>query len=534
MSDQTESTSPLLPPSKELGLDPIAIRTRHVSRIDKERQNILRAYIKASEKSFMVFLRGLRIASQFGPQVFDQVAAEYQMICFKDMAPSIQALRDGQMPPKRRFWIERTKKASKDADLAVIVAWLVGFCTRPFYGQIGAADREQAGIVRDRLSALLVWNPWLNDRIELVGSEIRSKLKRPDGLALGYFAIKSADVAGAHGGTPDLLILNELSHIKRWEFAENLVDNADGVAQGVVIVATNAGFKGSKAWKWRENAVKSPEWVLHILARPAPWHSAATVEDAKQRNDKSRYQRLWWGAWVSPVSSALTEEELDSVFKLKGPTDPEKGDWVYVAGLDLGISHDHAAFSILGVSSKERKIKLCLFKRWIPPVGGKINLIEVRDYVERIARHYNLYTLYYDPYQAELMTQELRHKRIRCTEMTFSSSTNLTRMATAFLQVVKGGELYCYDEEEIVRIDFGKFVIVDKGSTFRLDAVSDESGHADVGTSIIIALPAALEMLEITNPLLAPDDVIVYEREEDLTKEEIKALPDDLAAIYQK
>lgn len=521
-----------IPPLRDMGLDPLAIRMRNVQKIEKQRDALLQAYIRMSEKSFSLFCRGLRIASQFGPMLFDQVAAQYQRTCFDDMTPSIEALRDGKMPPKRRFWIERTKKASKDADLAVIVAWLLAFPRRPFYGQIGAADREQAAIVRDRLSALLVFNPWLNDRIELVAYEIRSKTTRPDGSALAYFTIKSADVAGAHGGTPDLLILNELSHIKKWEFAENLLDNADGVAQGVVLIATNAGFKNSKPWKWRENALKSKEWTLHVLARPAPWHDEKTIEDAKKRNDASRFRRLWWGEWVNAISSALTEDEIDSVFKLEGPVEPERGDWVYFGGLDLGISHDHAAFTILGVSGKLRKIKLCRFLRWIPPKGGKIDLIKVRDDIDRLARHYRLYNLFYDPYQAELMVQELRQRGHRSTEMTFASSTNLTKMATAFMQAVKSGDFLCYDEDGIVRGDFGKFVIVDKGGTFRLDAVSDEAGHADVGTAIVITLPVALEMLEVSNPLLAPDDVIVYEDEPDLTIEEIKNLPADLAAIY--
>ena len=66
-----------------------------------------------------------------------------------------------ERPKMQRFWIERTKKASKDADLAVIMMWLVAFPVRPLYMQVGAADRVQAGIVKDRMSHLLHHNPWL-------------------------------------------------------------------------------------------------------------------------------------------------------------------------------------------------------------------------------------------------------------------------------------------------------------------------------------------------------------------------------------
>ena len=68
----------------------------------------------------MLFVRGLKIASQTGPAVFENCMAGFQRDTFIEMAPSLEALRVGEKPKMQRFWIERTKKASKDADLAVV------------------------------------------------------------------------------------------------------------------------------------------------------------------------------------------------------------------------------------------------------------------------------------------------------------------------------------------------------------------------------------------------------------------------------
>lgn len=512
----------------------IDVKLGNSSLLESKKEEILATYKAASEKSFMFFIRGLIIDSQKGPRIFESVMAEFQREVFVDIAPNLQDLRDGLMPNKRRYWIERTKKASKDADLALIVAWLVAFPRRPFYGQIGAADRDQAAIVRDRLSALLFHNPWLNDYIYLTGNEIRSAKNRPDGKPLCRVDIKSSDVAGAHGGTPDLLVVNELSHIAKWEFVENLMDNADGVAQGMVIIATNAGFKGTKPFVWRTNFMNSEDWGVYILAKPAPWHSYQTVMEAKARNPRSRYLRLWRGIWVSGKGDALNEEDIEPIFVLSGPTLHPETDWIYFAGLDLGVKHDHSAVALIGANEKTGKLKLCQWKAWDPTDGkdGEVNLLEVEEYTLSLCSHFRTIGLWYDPFQAKLLAQRLARK-ITVREFPFSSSINLNRMASDFLQVVKSKQLECYDDKDFrVRGDFGKFNIVEKSYGFRLEAVSDETGHADVGTAILICLPPAVDFLKGGGSLYYEGDV-TDTSEGELTKKEIKELPADLRDIYE-
>ena len=134
---------------------------------------------------------------------------------------------------------------------------------------------------------LLHYNPWLNEFVVIQNW----KVKHQGGLA--EIDIMAADIAGSHGATPDVLVINELSHVTKWEFIENLLDNADGGPQGIVILATNAGFKGTKAEVLRKNALASKMWSVHIWNEPSPWLSPDDIEDARLRNSPSRFRRLW-------------------------------------------------------------------------------------------------------------------------------------------------------------------------------------------------------------------------------------------------
>jgi hypothetical protein len=100
---------------------------------------------------------------------------------------------------------------------------------------------------------------------------------------------------------------------------------------------------------------------------------------------------------------------------------------------------------------------------------------------------------------------------------------------------LKDGRLLCYEDPEgRLRRDFGKFSITAKiPSGYKLEAVSDEYGHADVGTALIICLPRAMLMLGGYGGLEQDEDMFGGDEQElDLTKEEMDSLPDDLKDIY--
>jgi phage terminase large subunit-like protein len=511
----------------------------------KAKVDIQEVYEKRSASKFLVFMGGLRIDSAYGPKVFSKCIQPFQQECFESLAPSLQALQEGEMPPIRRFWIERTKKSSKDADLAVCLLWLIAFAKRPFLIQVCAANRKQAGIVRSRIKSILAYNHWLDDYVEIQRHMIISK------NGLGELIIESTDsTGGAHGETPDLLVLNELVHVAKWETMQTHRSNANGVPQGVVIISTNAGIRGTSAWDWREKAIKAmnknpDKWRFHIWDKKAPWIPDVNVEEERELDTiGNTFKRLWEGKWVLGTGDAVDEDSINRCFVLEGPLEDREYGWNYIAGLDLGIKKDHSGIAVIGVNVREKKLKIAAIKAVTPTVpiekeNGEteyeVSAAAVENACVRLWKLFLIDWFGYDPAAGgSFMAQRLRDVGVPMREVSFAKPDNLTAMARSFVQVLKDGKLEAYDDEEgRLRRDFGKFTITYKPpSSYKLEAVSDVHGHADVGTAVIIALPEAVERMKSWEGL-NPDDVL-WDEEDDkpFTANELDELPEEMREIY--
>lgn len=493
----------------------------------KNLKSLVRRYQQRSESNFIHFIEGITIPSATGPCVFGNCMEPFQREFFEAISPSLQAIQTGHKPDARRFWVERTKGASKDADLALCVLWIVAFAHCPTYCQVGAADRDQAAILRSRIKDILHYNLWLDDHVLIQQNHIRGK------EGLGYLDIMASDSRSAHGGTPDFLVLNELVHVDRWEFAETLMSNAAKVPYGVVVIATNAGYKGTEAEKWKENTIKEDgRWSAFVLDKPAPWINEEDVKDEMNRLTPSKAKRLWEGKWLSGKGDALTEEDIDGVFSahIRPLLAPETG-WRYIAGLDLGVSHDHSGLAVVGVNSQDQRIRVAQLQDWAPnPNTGEVDLIDVENTCFAMKQLFNVTWFGYDPTQAKLMAQRLSRRGVPMQEVSFASPKNQTEMAESLVQVVNSGKLECFEDESLRR-DFGKFFIKEKTYGYKLEATSDQHGHADVGTALVICLPTALRMLT-GGGFALPDDYQFVLDEDPMTDKEVEEMPDVLKGIY--
>ena len=505
-----------------------------VQSIQKIKKALDAEYRHRLADDFSFFYNTLTIPSGHGAKTFSDCIQPYQIECFENLGPSLRAVQKGKQPAKQRFWLERTKKAAKDADLAVSLLWLLSFSERPLLCQVLAADQGQANITKRRISDILFYNPYLKDLVEAQHNKVINK------KGLGEIIIEATDKTGAHGETPDVLVLNELVHVAKWEVMEIHMNNADGVPQGIVIVSTNAGYKGTVAETWRDIALAHPKrWFTHIWNQPAPWINKEDVEAARERNVGSEFERLWKGRWVSGKGKALDENDINGCFvtDTKEILEPEDG-WIYLGGLDLGISRDHSGVVLVGVHQQEQRIKVGWIRDFRPIIESFEGKLEVDgEAVEQacLYLHQNFHVDWfgYDPAAGgSFMAQRLRKKGIPMMEMSFASPTNLTHMATAFVQSVRLGKLECYEDEDgILRRDMAKFTITEKIPTgFKLESVSDEHGHADVGTALVICLPRAMQMLE-EHGCLYRDDVLGVGDFTVLTKEEMDKMPEDLREI---
>ncbi len=447
--------------------------------------------IRAFATDPAAFQAALIIPSAHGTVRFGDVMGDFQQERFAGINPALISIAQGDKPEFGRHWWEATKGASKDSDLAVCLLWLLAFSKRPLTCQVGAADMDQADELRKAAKDILRLNEWLAGRIQLQSMKIICKANGSE------CEIIAADVAGSHGARPDVLILNELSHVTKQEFAENLMDNAAKVPHGLAVIATNSGFQGTWQERWRGIALDSPRWKTHIYSRPSPWLDDAEMDEAKRRNSHARYMRLWWGVWASGAGDALDQEDIQSAINpLLKPVVTPSPEWFYVGGLDLGIKHDHSALIVIGGNQKTLRLRLAHAQSWSPdPETGKVDLMAVERAILDANKRFSLRTCGYDPYQAALMAQRLELQGVRLKEVPFTGAA-LNLMASTLLDVFRSRRIELFDCPQLIA-DLRRLTIEEKSYGYRLSATRDDTGHADLATSLAVALPIAVEHLGV-------------------------------------
>lgn len=444
------------------------------------------AAIRRYASNPLTFLADLAIPAARGTAKFSTVMAPHQRQRFEAIAPALIAVANGQCPEIGRHWWEATKGASKDSDLAACLLWLLSFTRRPLTCQIGAADSDQADELRKAAKSILRLNSWLDSRVRVQNSRLLCESTNSEAQII------AADTAGSHGARPDVLILNELSHVTKWEFAENLLDNASKVPHGLVVVATNAGFVGTPAHKWREMARTSPRWSFQQFAQPAPWLDAAEIEEARRRNTLARFLRLWQGVWSSG-GDALEDADIEAAIDhALGPIVSRVSGVGFVGGLDLGIKSDHSGFVVIGkqqLPGQQPAYRLASCETWAPGVGGKVDLSAIEDTILAAHRAFNLQAVAFDPWQAMLLAERLTKAGIRMIEVPFSGKS-LDLLARNLLEVFRNRVFTMFDCPRLIT-DLRKLSIVEKSYGYRLEATRDASGHADAATALVLALLAA-------------------------------------------
>lgn len=483
---------------------------------------------------FLLFVESINIPTSNGVARFGDVMAPFQRARFRDLAPDLHALREGKQPPCGRFWLEGSKGCSKDGDISILLLYLIAFTRRSetLRCEIGAVDADQADEVRKSAKNVLKANPFLETYVEIQSNRIVSK-SNPNVEA----TILTADVAGSHGSRPNLVVINEASHITKSEFAFNLFDNARKMANCTVIIATNAGQLGTWQHEWRELARESERWKFHCLAEPAPWIDPAAVDEARRMTPASRFRRLWYSEWSTGEGDGFDWDDIDAAVTLPGPlAGPERG-WAYLAGLDVGVRRDTTALATVGVhvgyteripkperpkSRHQRileeagllsnegsacpdepeeikihpgsgKIKLARLSLWQPGQQQRVDFSSIERECLAAHRLFRLRCLAADPSQAEDLIQRLRRQGVNSLSFD-QTGPNLHRMATAVHDALIDRNLELFNHEELIA-DLRIVRLIERSYGLKLEPPRSSSGdgtqHGDAVIAMAIALAVA-------------------------------------------
>ena len=447
----------------------------------------------------LAFIGDLKIPGADGPELFRKIWAGFQTEMFSKAAPCLVDLSKGRRPQWRGFWLERTKGASKDTDVACLLLWLLMFTECPLLIELGADKQEQAMETHKAIQQILHLNLWLaryfkptKDRIVCTRTQSTCQF------------IATQETA-AHGSRPNVTVCNELSHVSSVQFMETMMDNATKMPGNFAIIATNAGTRNTWQWNWRETYHQSKRWWFQKVIQIAPWLDRDDIKEAELRNSTSRFLRLWHGVWSSGGGDALDAEDIEAAIRLRGPMLPEQilganPRWYFTAAIDAGVRHDHAALIVLGVQPGIDRVRLARCQSWAPGPDGRVDLSLLKRAVIKAHADFNLVACNFDPNQMEWMAQELETEIGLFMNPIPFTGPNCNQMARDLLTAFRGRQIDLYPDDQLVA-DLKSLTIVERKWGHKLEAPSsEETGHADRAIALAIDLPQALHLSRMEPP----------------------------------
>lgn len=456
---------------------------------------------ESAKKSPEAFRDALLIDTDEGPRRFSEVIDPWQRDDFNGTDAAWRTLALGEEPSgPLSAYLERGRGHSKTTDIGIMVCFALYASARRIVGVCAAGDEEQAGYLRKQILSFLQHNDWLKAAIDVQADKI---VNRHTGSEL---EIISSDALGAYGRTVEFIICDELTHWRSPDLWISLKSTADKRKRCVLVIITNAGVGKGTSWQWdvreeaRKNALsESPFWYFsHVPGLSASWLNAAKIRAERNQITPAAFRRLWENEWTSGSGDALDMGDVEACITLKSPAQPGAG-LVFVAGVDLGIKHDHAAVVTLGLDVPRRRVVLASSQSWAPSdfASGKVSVEAVELHCLREQQRLDVAAFYYDPNQAAYLVERLAKSGLLCVEWNFSVPKNLNDMAVQIITYFRNRWIELYQDDTLMR-DLGRLVIVERASGvgYKLEAVRDERGHADTAIAFAIALAAAHRIFE--------------------------------------
>jgi phage terminase large subunit-like protein len=156
------------------------------------------------------------------------------------------------------------------------------------------------------------------------------------------------------------------------------------------------------------------------------------------------YKRLHQNQWAGDEDSFITDVEYRNCIDLRLTRRPKVRIPIYI-GLDVGYRNDYTA--IVSVTKAEESIHLIDHKSFIPKKGD-IDFSDIEKYLLGLDRDYIIRAIFFDPFQAINLAQNLQKKNIRMIELpqTQQRTIEFSQMLYDFIRNQKIG---FYDNKEI-------------------------------------------------------------------------------------
>lgn len=365
----------------------------------------------------------------------------------------------------RRAYLELPRGTGKTSMAAGIALLLLVADNEPGAEIFGAAaDRAQASLAFDIAKAMVEDSPQLKKLIKVYRHSLVVENTR------SVYRVLSAEAYSKHGLNPHGIIFDELHAQPNRELFDVLNTAMGKRSQPLMIMITTAGFdRNSICWQQHEYArqvaegiIDDPSYYPAIYSAPldADWTNRATwmmanpnwgvsvqpefieqeCEVAKSTPAyQNTFRRLYLNQWTTQESRWIDMRAWDACAM---PLPDLTGRRCY-GGLDLASTTDIAAFSLVFPPTEPDEPVWLLPFFWIPEdrmmererrdrapytawvrdgliratSGNVIDYAYIRQQLNEIAQHYDMYDVAYDPWNATQLSLELQEDGLSLVEM---------------------------------------------------------------------------------------------------------------------
>jgi hypothetical protein len=364
-----------------------------------------------------------------------------------------------------------------------------------------ARDRDQGRIGVDSAGGFVARNRPLQDEFRVDGWKITA-LRKDTKLE-----VLSADLGSAWGLLADLVICDELC---QWPDSGRRLFEAvtTGMAKRpkakLAIVSTPSDPSHWSHSIYR-HGLRDPAWKVVERTGPPPWVDPAKIEEQARRlgRDSALYRRTVLGEWAAGEGRLLSAEDLAAAVVLDGPQPPDPRQ-EYIVAIDLGLGGERRGGgtgdrSVAVVAHAERtaedgsaKVIVTLDQHavWKGSAGSRVELSEVREWVEAASKAYNRAPVRFDGWQAVLMCEELKKAGVDASYELLTQQA-VGKVAAALHLLIRDRALRLPPDEELLA-ELGRVRLIEKApGIYRMDA--DAGAHDDMAFAVGLACRHLLE-----------------------------------------
>lgn len=181
--------------------------------------------------------------------------------------------------------------SDKSSSIARVCNWCLAFSPTYLKITVGAADIDQAKIVRNAMLDEARLNPWFANLIKI-------DQYKASGQG-GELEIIPAEASGAYGKTSDIYICDELTHWGKEDFWTSLYSGRHKRKGCLFFILTNAGYEDTWQRKLFFHLQTDPSWkIQEAPGIQASWVDRNQIDIDRRAMPETEARRLFDNQWV--------------------------------------------------------------------------------------------------------------------------------------------------------------------------------------------------------------------------------------------